>query len=86
MGFAEPKSGFRNLEEYVEYIRGLSLTDLEDIACHVDKGNYPERYQAVIDLISQKRLPSQKMEDTSRNNKTSSRVKLLSKIIAVQDN
>lgn len=49
---------FRTLEEYVQYIRGLSLSQLEDIASHLDKEKQPERYQAVLDLISKRRFGS----------------------------
>lgn len=47
---------FRTLEEYVQYIQGLSLSQLEDIALHLDKEIQPERYQAVLDLISKQNL------------------------------
>jgi len=52
---------FRTLEEYVQYIQGLSLSQLEDIALHLDKEIQPERYQAVLDLIS-KRILEQSLE------------------------
>jgi uncharacterized membrane protein YjgN (DUF898 family) len=49
---------FKSLEEYARYIQGLSLGQLEDIALHLDKDMQPERYQAVLDLISQRRSGS----------------------------
>jgi len=69
MSLDKPKGESRNLEEYAEHIRELSFTDLEDIALHIDKESYPDRYQAVIDLISEKRLQSSRIEEESRRDK-----------------
>lgn len=58
---------FKTLEEYVEYIRGLSLSQLEDIALHLDKEIQPERYQAVLNLISERRHESGRERELVRS-------------------
>ena len=49
---SEPES----LQEYIESLRPLSLAHLEWMAEHIDKERFPERYKAIIDEISEKRL------------------------------
>jgi uncharacterized RDD family membrane protein YckC len=44
------------IEEYIESLRQLTVSHLEWMATHVDKEMFPERYKAIIDAISEKRL------------------------------
>ena len=44
------------IEEYIESLRPLPVGHLEWMATHIDKERFPERYKAIIDAISQKRL------------------------------
>ena len=39
------------LKEYREYLKTLNLTQLHDIASHIDKEAFPEKYKLVIKLI-----------------------------------
>ena len=63
---------FKTLEEYLQYIQGLSLSQLEDIALHLDKKKQPERHQAVLDLISKRRSESSEENAQVKNVSTTS--------------
>ncbi len=57
---SEPES----IEDYIESLRPLPVGHLEWMAVHVDKERFPERYKAIIDAISEKKLHPQ-VEETS---------------------
>jgi uncharacterized membrane protein YjgN (DUF898 family) len=47
------------IEEYIESLRPLTVGHLEWMATYVDKELFPERYKAIIDAISEKKLHPQ---------------------------
>jgi len=49
---SEPES----IEEYIQSLRPLPVGHLEWMAAHVDKERFPERYKAIMDVISEKKL------------------------------
>ncbi len=68
---SEPES----IEEYIESLHPLPLDYLEWMAAHVDKERFPERYKAIIDVISEKKLHSQD-EDTGAHEERSEEISL----------
>jgi len=52
---SEPES----IKEYIESLRPLPVHHLECMAAHVDKERFPERYKAIMDVISEKKLHAQ---------------------------
>lgn len=45
---------YRSLQEYEAYVRNLNLGQLRDIANHIDRFKYPDRYQLVIAVIGER--------------------------------
>jgi len=68
---SEPES----IEEYIQSLRPLPVAHLEWMAAHVDKERFPERYKAIIDAISEKKLHPQG-EDTGAHDETSEEISL----------
>lgn len=52
---SEPES----IEEYIESLHPLPVVHLEWMASHIDKERFPERYKAIMDAISEKKLHPQ---------------------------
>lgn len=63
------------IDQYIESLRPLSVGHLEWMAARVDKERFPERYKAIIDAISEKKLHAQD-EDTGANDETSEELNL----------
>ena len=72
----EPES----IKEYIESLRPLSLAHLEWMAGHIDKESFPERYKAIIDAISEKRLQPPTKVEKSHQDWIIQTVSVLSKI------
>ena len=53
------------IEEYIESLRQLTVSHLEWMATHVDKEMFPDRYKAIIDAISEKKLHPGKEENNT---------------------
>lgn len=51
------------IEEYIESLRPLPIAHLEWMAQHIDKEKYPERYKAIVDVISDKRSRPESSEE-----------------------
>jgi hypothetical protein len=73
---SEPES----IQEYIESLRLLSLAQLEWMAGYIDKEKFPERYKAIIDAISERRLQPQAEVITSPQGWIIQTVRILSKI------
>jgi uncharacterized protein len=73
---SEPES----IQEYIESLRPLSLAHLEWMAGHIDKERFSERYKAIIDAISEKRLQPPTEVKTSPQDWIIQTVSILSKI------
>lgn len=58
---SEPES----IEEYLESLRPLAVGHLEWMAAHIDKERFPDRYKAIIDAISEKRLHPENEENNT---------------------
>ena len=48
------KTEKRDIEEYSNYIKKLSLEELQDIYRHIDKESFPERYTLIEELLNEK--------------------------------
>jgi membrane protease YdiL (CAAX protease family) len=57
-----------SIEEYIESLRPLPIAHLEWMAEHIDKEKFPDRYKAIVDAISEKRLdaPQAKRDPSER--------------------
>lgn len=49
-------SEIESIEEYLESLRPLPVAHLEWMVAHIDKERFPDRYKAIINEISEKRL------------------------------
>ncbi len=58
---SEPES----IEEYLESLRPLPVGHLEWMAAHIDKEKYPERYKAIVDVISNKKSRPEGSEEAT---------------------
>ena len=58
-----PMSDPESIEEYIKSLRPLPVRHLEWMAANIDKERFSERYKAIIDAISEKRLHPE-VEDT----------------------
>ena len=52
-----------SIEEYIESLRPLPVGHLEWMAKHVDKERFPERYKAIIDTITERKLHPENEEN-----------------------
>ncbi len=76
---SEPES----IQEYIESLQPLPLAHLEWMAGHIDKERFPDRYKAIVDAISEKRLHAPQAEGESSEDKILRTMGLLSIVYLV---
>ncbi len=76
-------SASESIEEYIESLRPLPIAHLQWMAEHIDRERFPDRYKAIIDEISEKKLHPPRVEEQPSEHKILQTMDILSKVYLV---